>query len=70
MKRLDCYPHSNLEVSRLTCDGRESNLGLRGGRQALLKRAIQTTFEIAIWKLYSTKESSCPVVNYFRISVD
>jgi hypothetical protein len=31
-----------LEVPGLTCPGREANLGLHGGRQALLKRAIQT----------------------------
>jgi hypothetical protein len=43
MERIDQgHLHSKLKVPRLTCPGRESNLGLRGGRQTRQQRAIRT----------------------------
>jgi hypothetical protein len=41
VKRLQQgHLHHKLEVPGMTCPGRESNPGLRGGRRALQKRAI------------------------------
>ncbi len=43
LKRLDQgHLHSKLDVRGLTCLGRESNPGLRGGRRVLWKRANRT----------------------------
>jgi hypothetical protein len=42
MERLDqSHIHPKLEVPRLTCPGRESNPGLRGGRRALFEQLVK-----------------------------
>ncbi len=66
MKRLDQgHLHPKLEVPRLTCPGREANLGLHGGRQALLKRAIQTACY-----LFGTSTYIYKAKIYRRISIN
>jgi len=40
MKRLyEGHLHPQLEITGLTCPGRKSNPGLRGGRRALFRQA-------------------------------
>ncbi len=59
-KRLDQgHLHPKPEVPRSTCPGRESHQGLRGGRRALWKRAIQTAYYFAIRNLYNTFIGHC-----------